>query len=135
MDEETFLELFHGSHLRTNQTLTNVGRWEPGVLARLLSFIDIVHALGFDIYQTNHYDYRIGKKDLHGNRGYVLCVLSFGTNQPILGSKLFPPRPLADLHLTQFNNRNNAILVNRGAGAAELFNMAGRAPHWPNQYI
>ena len=56
MDEETFLELFHGSHVRTNQTLTNVGRWEPGVLARLLSFIDIVHALGFDIYQTNHYE-------------------------------------------------------------------------------
>jgi len=135
MDKEIFLELFHGPYQRTNQTLVNVERWDPGVSARLFGFIDTVHAAGFDIYQTNNNDYRIGKKDLHGARGDVLCVLSFSINRPMLGSKLVPPRPLADVHLTQFNNRNNAILMNRGAGATELFNMAGRAPHWPNQYI
>jgi len=135
MDKEQFLVLFQGPYGGTNETLHRVDRWDLNVLTQLFRFIDAVHAADFDIYQTNNCDYRIGKKDLHNGRGNVLCVLSFNSNRPTLGSKLSTTRPLDDLHLQHFINRNNAIIVNRGASATELFNLAGRPPHWPNQYI
>jgi hypothetical protein len=135
MDNEQFLVLFQGSFAGTNDTLHHVHQWDPNVSTQLFRFIDAVHAAGFDIYQTDNLDYRIGKKDLHNARGNVVGVLSFKTNRPVFRSILVPTRPLDDLHLQQFNNRSDAILVNRGAGAAELFNLGGRPPHWPNEYI
>ena len=135
MDNEQFLRLFQGPFASTNDTLHQVDQWDPNVSTQLFRFIDAVHAAGFDIYQTDNLDYRIGKKDLRNARGNVVGVLSFKANRPVFRSILVPTRPLDDLHLQQFNNRSDAILVNRGAGAAELFNLAGRQPHWPNEYI
>jgi hypothetical protein len=135
MDNDQFLRLFQGPFESTNNTLHQVNQWDPNVKTQLFRFIDAVHSAGFDIYQTDNSDYRIGKKDLHNAKGNVVGVLSFKTNRPVFRSILVPTRPLDDLHLQQFNNRSDAILVNRGASAAELFNLTGRLPHWPNDYI
>ena len=134
MDITNFLTAFQGPYARTNETLQHLDLWDQSVMKRLLNFVDVTHKVGFDIYQTDNDDYRIGKKDLHKSRGNVLCVLSFSAIGPTLARKPeYYPQPLNDEDLDQFSDRNNAILMNRGGAAAELFLME-RKPHWPNQY-
>ena len=135
MNRESFLVAFQGPHECTYDMRSRLAEWESAVVKRLLNFVDAVHKAGFDIYQTDNDDYRIGKKDLHDVTGDVLCVLYLTANGPILTrrSTNYARRPLNDADLDQFTDRNNAILMNRGAGAAQLFQM-GRKPHWPNEY-